>query len=133
MSLRILVVDGHAAVRRGVRSLLESHEGWEVCGEATTGRAAVAQSLQLRPDVVIMDLGLLEMNPVDATRQILEAAPGTEVLVLTMHHSEELARDVQQAGARGYVLKANADRSLIAAVDSLRQHKPFVTSPSPLG
>ena len=128
MSLRILVVDDHAVVRRGVRSLLESHEGWEVCGEATTGRDAVEQSRQLRPDVVVMDLSLPELNGLDATRQILKDAPGIEVLVLTMHHSEELARDVLQAGARGYVMKSDADENLIAAVDSLRQHKPFLTS-----
>lgn len=128
MSLRILVVDDHAIVRRGVRSLLESHEGWEVCGEATTGRGAVAQSLLLRPDVVIMDLSLPELNGLDATRQILSDAPDTEVLVLTMHHSEQLAREVLQSGARGYVLKSDADENLIAAVESLRQHKPFLTS-----
>jgi DNA-binding NarL/FixJ family response regulator len=128
MSLRILVVDDHAVVRRGVRSLLESHEGWEVCGEATTGRDAVEQSRRLRPDVVVMDLSLPELNGLDATRQILKDAPDTEVLVLTMHHSEELARDVLQAGARGYVLKSDADENLITAVDSLRQHKPFLTS-----
>ena len=128
MPLRILVVDDHAVVRRGVRSLLESHEGWEVCGEATTGRDAVAQNLRLRPDVVVMDLSLRELNGLDATRQILKDAPETEVLVLTMHHSEELARDVLQAGARGFVLKSDADENLITAVDSLRQHKPFLTS-----
>ena len=128
MSLRILIVDDHAVVRRGVRSLLESHEGWEVCGEATTGRDAVEQSRRLRPDVVVMDLSLPELNGLDATRQILKDAPDTEVLVLTMHHSEELVRDVLQAGARGYVLKADADENLIAAVDSLRQRKPFLTA-----
>jgi len=128
MPLRILVVDDHAVVRRGVRSLLESHEGWEVCGEATTGRDAVEQSRRLRPDVVVMDLSLPELNGLDATRQILKVTPDTEVLVLTMHHSEQLARDVLQAGARGYVLKSDADENLIAAVDSLRQHKPFLTS-----
>ena len=128
MSLRILVVDDHAVVRRGVRTLLASHEGWEVCGEATNGRDAVEQTRRLRPDVVVMDLSLPELNGLDATRQILKEAPGTEVLVLTMHHSEELARDVLQAGARGYLLKSDADESLIAAVDSLRQHKPFLTS-----
>ena len=127
MTVRILVVDDHAVVRRGVRSLLESHEGWEVCGEATTGRDAVAQTLRLHPDVVVMDLSLPELNGFDATRQILKAAPGTEVLVLTMHHSEECAREVLQAGARGYVLKGDADEYLIAAVDSLRQHRPFLT------
>jgi DNA-binding NarL/FixJ family response regulator len=126
-SLRILVVDDHAVVRRGVRSLLESHEGWEVCGEATTGREAVEQSRRLRPDVVVMDLSLPELNGLDATRQILKDAPDTEVLVLTMHHSEELARDVLKAGARGYVLKADADENLISAVDSLRRHKPYLT------
>jgi DNA-binding NarL/FixJ family response regulator len=128
MSLRILVVDDHAVVRRGVRSLLESHEGWEVCGEATTGRDAVEQSRRLRPDVVVMDLSLPELNGLDATRHILKDAPDTEVLVLTMHQSEELARDVLQAGARGYVLKSDADENLIAAVENLRQHKPFLTT-----
>src|SRR5205085_7493090 len=128
MALRILVVDDHAVVRRGVRSLLESQEGWEVCGEATNGRDAVELSKRLRPDVVVMDLSLPGLNGLDATRQILQQAPGTEVLVLTMHHSEELARDVLQAGARGYVLKRDADEDLIAAVESLRQHKPFLTA-----
>ena len=128
MSLRILVVDDHAVVRRGVRSLLESHEGWEVCGEATTGREAVEQSRTLRPDVVVMDLSLPELNGLDATRQILKDGPGVEVLVLTMHHSEELARDVLRAGARGYIMKSDADENLIAAVDTLRQHKPFLTA-----
>ncbi len=128
MSLRILVVDDHAIVRRGVRSLLESQAGWEVCGEATTGRDAVEQARRLRPDVVVMDLSLPELNGLDATRQILNEAPDTEVLVLTMHHSEQLAREVLQAGARGYVLKSDADENLIAGVDSLRRHKPFLTS-----
>ena len=128
MSLRILVVDDHAVVRRGVRSLLESHEGWEVCGEATNGRDAVEQSRRLRPDVVVMDLSLPELNGLDATRQILKDGPGIEVLVLTMHHSEELARDVLRAGARGYIMKSDADENLITAVDTLRQHKPFLTS-----
>ena len=128
MALRILVVDDHAVVRRGVRSLLESHEGWEVCGEATTGRDAVEQSRRLRPDIVVMDLSMPALNGLDATRQILKDAPDIEVLVLTMHQSEELARNVLQAGARGYVLKSDADESLIAAVDNLRQHKPFLTS-----
>jgi DNA-binding NarL/FixJ family response regulator len=128
MVLRILVVDDHAVVRRGVRSLLESQEGWEVCGEATTGREAVEQSRRLRPDVVVMDLSLPELNGLDATRQILKDGPGIEVLVLTMHHSEELARDALRAGARGYIMKSDADENLITAVDTLRQHQPFLTS-----
>ena len=128
MALRILIVDDHAVVRRGVRSLLESHEGWEVCGEAINGRDAVEQSRQLRPDVVVMDISLPELNGLDATRQILKDGPGIEVLVLTMHHSEELARDVLRAGARGYIMKSDADENLITAVERLREHKPFLTS-----
>jgi DNA-binding NarL/FixJ family response regulator len=126
--LRLLIVDDHAVVRRGVRALLESHAGWEVSGEATTGREAVEEARRLRPDIVVMDLSLPGLNGLDAARQILQDAPGTEILVLTMHHSEELARDVLQAGARGYVLKRDADEDLIAAVESLRQHRPFLTS-----
>src|SRR5438270_12974554 len=83
---------------------------------------------RLQPDVVVMDLSLPELNGLDATRQILKESPRSEILVLTMHHSEELARNVLQAGARGYVLKSDADQSLIAAVESLRHHKPFLTS-----
>jgi DNA-binding NarL/FixJ family response regulator len=125
---RILVVDDHAIVRRGVRALLDTQGGWEVCGEATTGREAVELASRLRPDVVVMDLSLPELNGLEATRQIMKQSPATEVLVLTMHHSEELARDVLHAGARGYLLKSDADQNLIAAVESLRQHKPFLTS-----
>ena len=125
-SLRILVVDDHAVVRRGVRSLLESHEGWEVCGEATTGRDAVEQTRRLRPDVVVMDLSLPELNGLDATRQILKDAPETEVLVLTMHHSEELARDVLQAGARGFVLKEAPLPDLVRAVETVAAGKTYV-------
>lgn len=126
--LRIVIVDDHAVVRRGVRALLESQPGWEVTGEAASGREAVDLAKRLQPDVVIMDVSLPELNGLDATRQILKDAPRTEVLVLTMHHSDELARNVLQAGARGYVLKSDADQSLIAAVESLRRHKPFLTS-----
>ncbi len=126
--LRIVVVDDHAVVRRGVRALLESQPGWEVSAEATNGREAVDVARRLQPDIVVMDLSLPELNGLEATRQIRKESPRTEVLVLTMHHSEELARDVLQAGARGYVLKSDADERLIAAVDSLRQHKPFLTS-----
>ena len=127
-SVRIVVVDDHAVVRRGVRALLEGQPGWEVIAEATTGREAVEVAKRLQPDVVVMDMSLPELNGLDATRQILKESPRTEVLMLTMHHSEELARDVLQAGARGYVLKSDADESLVAAVDTLRQHKPFLTS-----
>jgi DNA-binding NarL/FixJ family response regulator len=126
--LRILIVDDHAVVRRGVRSLLESQPDWEIAGEATTGRQAVDMAKDLQPDIVVMDLSLPELNGLDATRHILKESPRSEILVLTMHHSEQLAREVLQAGARGYVLKSDADQSLIAAIESLRQRKLFLTS-----
>jgi len=126
--LRIVIVDDHAVVRRGVRALLESQPGWEVIAEATTGREAVDVARRLQPDIVVMDISLPELNGLEATRQIRKETSRTEVLVLTMHHAEELARNVLQAGARGYVLKSDADDNLIAAIESLRQHKPFLTS-----
>ena len=125
--LRILIVDDHAVVRRGIRALLESEQGFTVAGEATNGREAVDMARRLQPDVIVMDLTLPQLNGLDAARQILKDAPRTEILVLTMHHSEELARDVLQAGARGYVLKSDADQSLISAISSLRAHKPFLS------
>jgi DNA-binding NarL/FixJ family response regulator len=125
-TLRILIVDDHAVVRRGVRALLEGQPGWEVCGEAETGTGAVAAAARLKPDIVVLDLSLPELNGLDATRQILRESPRTDVLVLTMHHSEELAQQVLQAGARGYVLKSDAAESLVAAVRSLQRHEPYL-------
>lgn len=127
LRVRVLIADDHAVVRRGIRSLLESQPGWQVCGEAINGRDAVAQARQLRPDVVVMDIAMPELNGLEATRQIAAALPQTEVLVLTMDDSEEVARQVLRAGARGFVLKSDADSSLISAVEALRQHKPFLT------
>ena len=126
--LRIVVVDDHGVVRRGVRALLESRPGWEVVGEGSNGREAVELVRTARPHVVVLDLSMPDMNGLEATRQIIAESPQTEVLILTMHHSEQLARDVLQAGARGYLLKSDADQNLIAAVESLRHHKPFLTS-----
>ena len=126
-ALRILVADDHPVVRRGVKALLETHANWQVCGEASTGREAVEQVKRLDPDIVVLDLSMPELNGLDATRRIMQDAPRTQVLVLTMHHSEELAHQVLRAGARGYVLKSDADRELIAAVDSLQRHRSFRT------
>lgn len=128
MPCKILVADDHEIVRRGLRALLESQAEWQVSAEATTGRDAVEKALQLRPDVVVMDISMPEMNGLEATREILKSAPKTEVLILTMHESEQVVREVLEAGARGYVLKSDAGRSLVAAVESLRNHRPFFTS-----
>jgi len=126
--LRILIADDHEIVRRGLRSLLEGQAGWQVVGEAITGRDALDRVANLKPDIVVMDISMPEMNGLEATRQILKALPKTEILILTMHESEQVVREVLEAGARGYVLKSDAGRSLVAAVDSLRQHRPFFTS-----
>lgn len=128
MTFRILIVDDYEVVRRGIRTLLEAERGWEVCGEASTGPAAVEAAARLTPDMVILDLGLPELHGLEVTRRILQRQPDTEVLVLTMHASEELIRQVLRAGAHGYVLKSDAGEQLVAAVRSLQRHKPFLTT-----
>jgi DNA-binding NarL/FixJ family response regulator len=126
--VRILVADDHSIVRRGVRALLETHPGWKVCGEAATGSEAVSQVQRLKPDVAVVDITMPDLNGFEATQQIREASPQTEVLILTMHESEQTLRGVLDAGARGYVLKSDLDLSLVAAVESLLRHKPFFSS-----
>ena len=118
-ALRILIADDHAAVRRSIRSVLESHPGWTLCGEATNGREAVEQTLRLKPDVVLLDMTMPELNGLEATRQILSAAPDTQVLLLTMHQSNELIDEALRAGAQGVVLKSGADGALTKAIESL--------------
>jgi len=125
---RILIADDHEMVRQGLRAVIASRAGWEVCGEAITGREAVAAACKLRPDVVILDVTMPELNGLEAARQIHQALPVTEVLILTAHDSEELVRQVLVAGARGYVLKNDAGRVLVQAVETLLQHRPFFTS-----
>ena len=126
-TIRILLADDHEVVRRGLRALLETHPGWEVCGEAADGRAAVALAQKLSPDIVVMDIGMPQLNGFEATRQILERTRGIEVLVLSMHDSEQMVREVIGAGARGYVLKSDAGRDLVAAVEALLRRESFFT------
>jgi DNA-binding NarL/FixJ family response regulator len=126
--IRILVADDHEVVRRGLRALLEAHPELQVCAEAANGREAVEKAKQCKPNLVVMDIGMPELNGLEATRRILRALPQTEVLILTMHESEQVVREVLEAGARGYVLKSDAARDLVTAVKTLQQHKPFFTS-----
>ena len=128
MPVRILVADDHQVVRTGLRSLLESKTGWHVCAEASNGREAVEKAGELKPDVAVLDIGMPLLNGVEATRQIRKLSPQTEILILTMHDSEHLVQEVLRAGAHGYILKDDADRNLIAAVDALRRHKPYLSS-----
>jgi DNA-binding NarL/FixJ family response regulator len=127
-TLRILLADDHEMLRKGLRAAIQDQPGWEVCGEATNGREAVDKAIALRPDVVVMDFGMKEMNGLEATRAIRAALPDTEVLMLTMHDSDKLVRDSLTAGARGYLLKTDAGELFISALVSLSRHEPFVTS-----
>jgi DNA-binding NarL/FixJ family response regulator len=128
VALRILVADDHPVVRQGICALLKAHAGWEVCGEASEGRQAVQMAKDLRPDIVILDIAMPTLNGLDATRQILNENADQKVLILTMSDSEQLIREVLGAGARGFVLKSDAAKDLVAAVQALERHRTFFTS-----
>ena len=124
-TLRLLIADAHPLVRRGLRSLLATHEGWEVCGEAGTGSETVQMVKQLRPDMVITDISMPEMNGFDAIRQIHAIDPNVGILMLTMHDSETMLRGAMEAGAHGYVLKSDLDNRLIDAVEAMCEGRAF--------
>jgi DNA-binding NarL/FixJ family response regulator len=126
--IRILVADDHELTRRGVQVCLESQPEWKVVGEAATGQEAVEKAKQLNPDVVILDISMPRLNGLETTRQILEAVPQAEIVILTMHESEKLVRRALEAGARAFVTKSDVARHLVDAVNALRQHKAFFTS-----
>src|SRR5258708_6407656 len=119
MKLRILLADDHEIVRRGLCALLQKHEGWEVCGEASDGREAVEMAKQLKPDVVIVDIGMPYLNGLDTTRQLLQHDPHFKVIVLTITDSDQVIREALDAGARGFVLKSDAALDLVSAVEAL--------------
>jgi len=127
-TLRILIADDHEMIRQGLRAVLQTRPDWEVCGEAVNGREAVALAQKLAPDIVVMDLTMPGLGGLEATRQIRKLLPNTEVLILTMHESEQLVHALLTAGAHAYVLKSDAGSVLFTAIDHLRQHKPFFTS-----
>ena len=120
-ALRILIADDHEVVRAGVRSLLESQPDCEICGEAVTGHEAVALAQQLKPDVVVLDITMPELNGLHAARQILKTIPDVRVLILSMHESEQLVCEILDTGAHGYILKSDAGRELTAAADRRAQ------------
>jgi DNA-binding NarL/FixJ family response regulator len=126
--LRILIADDHEVARKGIRSLLDDHVGWEVCGEARDGREAVELANTLKPDIFLLDIGMPNLNGLDAARQILATTPEARILILTIHDSEQVVREVLAAGARGFLLKSDAGRDLVAAVEALQHRRTFFTS-----
>ena len=126
--MRILVVDDHDVVRRGLKSVLEAHPGWQVCAEATNGRNAAAQVEQLKPDVVVMDISMPDMNGLEAARQIKKTYPKAEIVILSVHFSDQLVRDIVDAGAKSYILKSDAERDLVIAVEAVSNHRSYFTT-----
>jgi len=124
--VRILIADDHDIVRRGMKPLIESEWGWEICGEARDGREALALTEKLKPDVVVLDVAMPEMNGVDVTRQIKRVLPETEVLAFTGTDSEAMVHQLFAAGARGCVLKSDAAEHLIPAIKALCEHQPYL-------
>lgn len=126
--LRILIADDHEVARHGIRALLESHPGWEVCGEAKDGRETVELAESLKPDLILLDIGMPNLNGLEATRQILATSPEAVILILTMHDTDHVVREVLRAGARGFLLKSDAGRDLVAAVEALQRQRTFFTN-----
>jgi DNA-binding NarL/FixJ family response regulator len=125
---RIVIADDHELVRKGLAAVLAEVDTWKVIAEAGNGRQAVEQVSELKPHIAILDLTMPELNGLEATRQILAAEPQTRVLILTAHESEQLIREVLGAGAQGYVLKSDAGRILVGAVEALLDGRTFFTS-----
>lgn len=123
--MRVLIVDDHEVVRRGVRSLILSQSNYEVCGEAVDGQDALEKARQLTPDVIVMDVSMPKLNGLEATHLIRAALPDSEVLILSQHESPEMIRQAAKAGARGYVVKSSIARDLLVALDTVSRHKPF--------
>jgi DNA-binding NarL/FixJ family response regulator len=127
MSLRILVADDHDVIRIGIRELLGTREGWEICAEARDGREALAKTGELKPDIVILDVNMPELNGIEAARRIRKKFVNTEVLIISFDYSDYLIRQIIDAGARGFVVKGDSERDLIAAVEALSNHRPYFT------
>ena len=125
--IKLLLADDHEIVREGLRALLQAYRDCEIVGEAADGRQAVALVKELKPDIVILDISMPLLNGLEATRQILKIRPQTKVLILTMHESDSLIRDILDVGARGYILKTDVGTDLVKAVESLRWNKTFFT------
>jgi DNA-binding NarL/FixJ family response regulator len=128
LARRILIADGHDVIRRGVRTLIESQANLEIVGEAATGVEALSAARESSPDIAIIDHGLPEMNALDLTLSLKREIPRIEILIYTMHDNEELVMAMLRAGARGFVLKSDSGRHLLAAIDALSIHRPYFSA-----
>jgi DNA-binding NarL/FixJ family response regulator len=127
LKVRILVADDHAVVRSGLKTILESHQGWEICAEAQNGEEAVALARRYRPDVAVLDLNMPGITGLEASGEIKKSLPGIELIILTCHYSEPLLAALVKTGALGFVLKSDADRDLLAAVEAVRRGEAYVS------
>ena len=125
--LRILIADDHAVVRFGLKTILSNQEGWQVVGEAKSGAEALALALQLQPDVVLLDINMPGMSGLDALKAIRERLPATRAVVLTLHYSAELVREIKRFGGKGYVTKSECDRDLVEAVAAVADGRTYFT------
>jgi DNA-binding NarL/FixJ family response regulator len=123
----ILIADDHDVVRRGLRMLVETRPAWQVVAEARDGKGAVSDAFRVKPDVAIIDYGLPQLNGIEVARQIRHHLPRTEILIFTMYNTDDILLHALEAGARGFLLKSDADDYVLAAVHALSQHKPFFT------
>lgn len=126
--LRILIADDHEIVRRGLKTVLSSRPGWTVCAEAASGREAIALAAEHRPDIVVMDISMPGLNGLEATRRIRKILPKAEVLILSLHYSDQLVREILDSGARAYILKSDATRDLLKAIEALATRRSFFTA-----
>jgi PAS domain S-box-containing protein len=128
MSLRILIADDHDIVRRGLKSLLNTRAEWDVCGEAADGKDAVEKARLLKPDVVVLDVSMPNLNGLDAARRIRSEVPESEILILSQHESREMVNEAVRAGALGYVVKSDISRDLLSAIEAVSQHRPLFSA-----
>jgi DNA-binding NarL/FixJ family response regulator len=124
----ILVADNRVVIRAGLRALLQTRSDFLVCGEARDGREAIDLALQKKPDIVVINVNMPVVNGIEATRQIRQASPGTEVLIYTEENDDDLIREALRAGARGYLLESAGDEEVIEAIAALARHCPFYSS-----
>jgi DNA-binding NarL/FixJ family response regulator len=128
MPVRILIVDDHEVVRQGVRSILLARPQWEICGEASDGHEAVRLAANLQPDAIIMDVTMPVMGGLAAASRILQSKSNTKVLIFTMHESPTLAKLVHKLGAQGFVVKSQATRYLVKALETVLAGDTFFPS-----